>query len=612
MTRAAPIPASIQPGNNPAGSRDRAEEIKPWDDERFSDEVRYAFRVGLVHARLIHEARTRSAAPTWPDLRGLQVLELGPGKTYGSLLVLRALGASIAVVDKFPAAWDPSYHAAFYREFLELGVAAAPNADWSPLCEILARGDHHGSHGVEVETCDLGDGAPNGFAPDRFDAIVSLAVLEHVLDVPALAKELARITRPAGVGVHQVDFRDHAGFDRPLEFLTVWDDARYMRNLAAEMRMNSGNGNRMRPTEMAECFEAAGFAVDRFEPSTLADPAYVRSVRPRLAPRFMALSDEELRVIGGRFFLRKPRPERNLPPPTVVFGALPNAVEMRVDEDDPRFGSEAVQALRVGLVHARLIARALGRAWDVRPDLNGIRLLELAPGRHVGSLLVCRALGARGATADASPAAWDASFHPRFYRALARLARLTLPDVDWSIFDAVLNHKRDRGDAIGVAAAVASDRDDRFVAFKDGTFDACLSLAVLEHVTDVPALARVLARVTRVGGVGLHQVDFRDHRDFQRPLEFLTLPEDPPEPIDPSGLTRRRWMTGSNGNRLRVGEMAACFRDAGFALEGCDVHLRATPDQAAAVRARLAPRFAAMADEEWAILGARLTLRRVE
>lgn len=57
-----------------------------------------------------------------------------------------------------------------------------------------------------------------------FDAVFSHAALEHVYDLPSVARERYRVTRPNGVNRHQIDLRDHLDFSKPLEFLLVDDD----------------------------------------------------------------------------------------------------------------------------------------------------------------------------------------------------------------------------------------------------------------------------------------------------------------------------------------------------------------------------------------------------
>lgn len=53
--------------------------------------------------------------------------------------------------------------------------------------------------------------------------------------------------------------------------------------------------------------------------------------------------------------------------------------------------------------------------------------------------------------------------------------------------------------------------------------DVILSNAVLEHLENHPKAFSEFFRVTKARGLGFPQVDFRDHRSFERPLEHLLM-----------------------------------------------------------------------------------------
>lgn len=57
-------------------------------------------------------------------------------------------------------------------------------------------------------------------------------------------------------------------------------------------------------------------------------------------------------------------------------------------------------------------------------------------------------------------------------------------------------------------------------------FDLVFSVAVLEHVWDLETFISNNFKCLKPGGICIHWVDFRDHRDFSRPLEFLTISKD--------------------------------------------------------------------------------------
>jgi len=97
------------------------------------------------------------------------------------------------------------------------------------------------------------------------------------------------------------------------------------------------------------------------------------------------------------------------------------------------------------------------------------------------------------------------------------------------------------------------------IPFDDASFDLVASNAVLEHVRDVAGAARECARILAPGGLAIHQVDFRDHRDFSDPRRFLEF-------------SRADWEAQFEDhpfaytNRLREGDVVECFKEAGLTV----------------------------------------------
>ncbi len=113
-----------------------------------------------------------------------------------------------------------------------------------------------------------------------------------------------------------------------------------------------------------------------------------------------------------------------------------------------------------------------------------------------------------------------------------------------------------------------------------GICDVSLSNAVFEHLYDVNKAFAQLSRLTATGGMGFHQVDHRDHRDFQRPLEYLLL----------SNREFQKVFEGSHGecgNRMRPHEMARLFRNQGFEIIKCDENMTVDPEYLADLLPRL-------------------------
>ncbi len=258
---------------------------------------------GMSYARDAAALLGRRASPA-PDLAGLRVLEVGPGLTVGSLLVCAAAGAAeVAALDAFPVRWRREYHEPFYARFAEAAQRRWPELDWSLAAHLARSAGEEAESLVPIMAADLADAAAlDRTAPVQpFDAVVSNAALEHVPDLPAAARQLARLTRRGGAGVHLVDFRQHCDPQRPLEFLTMPDE-RFGRLFA---RRGGREGNRVRAGEVAAAFRAAGFEVCCVEVLERADPEYVLRLRPRMLPRFAHLDMEELLILSARFKLRR-------------------------------------------------------------------------------------------------------------------------------------------------------------------------------------------------------------------------------------------------------------------------------------------------------------------
>ncbi len=231
-------------------------------------------------------------------LIGKRVLEIGPGYSLGTAVLLACHGAEVTVADRFLAPWDPSYHSRFYAALLDRLRTERTALSPEPVLQLLEaeafvepalRGLARGSEELD----EVEDGA--------FDLLLSNAVLEHVQDVPATLANMARITKAGGLGIHQVDFRDHRDFDRPLEFLTL--DGKAFRAMFTERHGECGN--RVRHLEMGRQWSGCGFDVLRFIDNMHADDAYLDDVTPRLEPVFAGMTRSDLSVISGCFVVRR-------------------------------------------------------------------------------------------------------------------------------------------------------------------------------------------------------------------------------------------------------------------------------------------------------------------
>lgn len=153
----------------------------------------YRVNQGETEPWAIAEAYVADLARFGHPLAGRRVLEIGSGAANGVGYALVALGASKVVCHEPYAPFDVGLDA----KHLGALVARHPTVKFSVVDRVRSL-----------------DGLPDG----SIDIVVSNSVLEHVADLPALFRSLARVLTPGGVMVHRVDYRDHF-FKYPFHFL---------------------------------------------------------------------------------------------------------------------------------------------------------------------------------------------------------------------------------------------------------------------------------------------------------------------------------------------------------------------------------------------------------
>lgn len=223
-------------------------------------------------------------------LDGLPFLEIGPGADFAPQLVIASMGARVTLADPYIARWDPDYHPAFYREFL--------NAWDGPKAAIEAALDRQGYDGIL--TCLEDPVAALSVPSGAFDFVYSNAVLEHVPDLAGAVAELARVTAPTGVHAHQIDFRHHRDFNRPLDHLLIDPDS--FSQLRAQEHYTSGCSWRM--PDFIDAF-AGDFWIWTIERNGVGDDDYVRAIQDQLPADspYRGWPRELMRFISGRVWL---------------------------------------------------------------------------------------------------------------------------------------------------------------------------------------------------------------------------------------------------------------------------------------------------------------------
>jgi SAM-dependent methyltransferase len=203
----------------------------------------------------------------------------------------------------------------------------------------------------------------------------------------------------------------------------------------------------------------------------------------------------------------------------------------------------------------RLLEGALALVPGAGKGIAGANILELGSSPRPGLPLTCLLLGARSVTvnnvvpierslSDSSCALALLLLGARAEVTAGRLAAICGP-VD-SNGRRVLDREK---------FAVFAPMPGEELPDEAGGADLVFSFSVLEHVRRPREFLRRAFELTAPGGVHVHTIDLRDHRDFLQPLDFL-------------GLSADQYIaaTGGSENRLRSCEQLDLFREVGFEI----------------------------------------------
>lgn len=315
--------------------------------------VSYALKIADIQTRAISQAGLR--------MEGLHMLEIGPGSDFGPALIMASRGVTVTVADRFLADWQDDYHRPLYAKLAEV----CPG----PVDQLLAAvgGGYEATTLIRVPEAaeDL-----SSISAGSIDLVYSNAVLEHIVDISAVVKELARITRAGGCGVHQIDLRDHRSFERPLEHLLIPDHdfALLAEGVFYEF------GNRVRASEFDAHFAQAGFSILWQDNNMTAEPSYFEDTMRRLESARSVYRNwprSDLRTISVNFGLRK------------------------------LSGSQAEQLVTRGEVQVEIIRRLKAATLSLieqepLPDLGPCLEFELARDKMVGPDGLLWTVGAEG------------------------------------------------------------------------------------------------------------------------------------------------------------------------------------------------------------------------
>jgi len=212
---------------------------------------------------------------------GFTVLELGPGDSIISGLVARSMGASqVWLVDA--GAFADTNVADCHRTLgllKQSGHADLGLDDAASLDEVLKR--------AKITYLTRGTASLANIPDSSVDFIWSQVVLEHVpyCEFSEFLRQIRRIVKPQGIGVHSVDFRDHlSNALNNLRFSPeTWESKAF--------RTSGFYTNRIRPGAMLDLFKAEGFDVEVVAKTWWPE---IPTPRRTMAAPFADLPDAEL------------------------------------------------------------------------------------------------------------------------------------------------------------------------------------------------------------------------------------------------------------------------------------------------------------------------------
>lgn len=242
-------------------------------------------------------ARHFNRLPSQISLDDKVVLEIGPGNSVAIALLLLAFGArKVVLVDKFKHLYWDNNNIKYHKRIVDLiRLRRLPFADNAASAILIEKNRVFFNHKkIEYHFCDA---ANLPFNDDSFDIVMSNAVLEHVHGIEDAIKELYRITKRGGIGIHEIDLGDHFCRKKALNLL------RYPRWLWILMAFNRpGYSNRLRFADLVGLFRRSGFDVVKSE----ALNCYSGDIEiSEIDKKFRGKSTDELRILTFWILLRK-------------------------------------------------------------------------------------------------------------------------------------------------------------------------------------------------------------------------------------------------------------------------------------------------------------------
>ena len=231
-----------------------------------------------------------------PNLKGISIIEMGPGDYLTSGVAFLAYGVShYATLDRFMGDVNTAEARQWYKaaaQHWEAFFPETPFPDWLDIEQFPE------AYMDKIDIYRTGIEMLNVQETGQFDVVCSFYVGEHVQDIISYAQKTADLLKEDGIAIHLVDFGPHGcwrQYDDPWTFLQF---PTWTWNL---MGSNRGIPNRFRFHEFSEAFAKAGLTTKDVQAIKIPPP------QNTVAPRFRNMPKESLSVIQALFVLEHQR-----------------------------------------------------------------------------------------------------------------------------------------------------------------------------------------------------------------------------------------------------------------------------------------------------------------
>jgi len=192
------------------------------------------------------------------SLKDKIILEIGPGNFLINGLIYLSHGArKVYLIDKYKHLFWDQHDIAFHKIIID--KIARSNMPYSrEALKAIIFEENAVKFDREKIIFKQEDVKHLSLESDSIDIIFSNAVLEHVPRLKEAVDEMRRVLKPGGIGVHEIDLRDHFSNDNPLKLLSYPDWLWIM------MTSNRpGFTNRLRFTDYIDLFNKAHFTIEK-------------------------------------------------------------------------------------------------------------------------------------------------------------------------------------------------------------------------------------------------------------------------------------------------------------------------------------------------------------